>query len=337
MSGVISETIVYEDEVMRVIKKTGIISPPPPPPPGNLLDLNGIPIMSTPKLNGRNWYLKPDSLGSLGSRDSNYCFNPSGDIQLRIECGTASVVNFGTTTNTNGSTTTTTKKLLRMTGRPDNGRCSIHMASHQRGDEDEANVKYTWNSGAADKHYMEYLDDIVSAEYTLIYKLNGILDMNNEVSWILGGAGHHTTDSPYNNQASCYNSHFKYLGSSGTNAFSVEFNHGTYNRTSVTPQTTYGSMESKYFGVKVCGFADPTKWDARYVVTYVNEDPIDLITGIPKTTGWRKYTEWKQTTYEGGFHPHVWGGVNDKMRNDKIKGMDLLYASRIEITALPKA
>ncbi len=27
MSGVISETTVYEDEVMRVIKKTGIISP----------------------------------------------------------------------------------------------------------------------------------------------------------------------------------------------------------------------------------------------------------------------------------------------------------------------
>lgn len=351
-----TETIVYEDATVKLIRKNlvpppppppidksclpgfhwddnmmkcvaDIIppspSPPPPPPPvGTILDADGVPMMAIPKLNGRNWYLRPANLGTLPPMDSDNRINPSGDILLELEVQTASIQTLGS------------KKYLHTTATSANDRCSIHMNSHKRGDDDESMIKYSWNSGAATQHYMVYPDDVKAAEYTLIYRITGIMDTSEEVSWILMGGGHHQP-GPTNNQASCHNNHFKYAGSKGMNAFSVEFDHGDYERTSVTPMTTYGNMEGKIFGVKVCTMPRNDN-SGRDTITYINEDPIDLVTGLPKLTGWRKYTQWTQTNYKSPpAHPHIWGGAKDKVRCDHIKTMDFFYASRVEITEMP--
>ena len=53
-----------------------------------------------------------------------------------------------------------------------------------------------------------------------------------------------------------------------------------------------------------------TDQSARDIVTYFNEDPIDLTTGLPKNDGWKKYFEFTHYGLRTKYNmANTWGGA----------------------------
>jgi hypothetical protein len=52
-------------------------------------------------------------------------------------------------------------------------------------------------------------------------------------------------------------------------------------------------LGDRWFGCKVVSMVRADQ-SARDIITYFNEDPIDLTTDLPKNDGWKKYFEFTQ-------------------------------------------
>ena len=74
---------------------------------------------------------------------------------------------------------------------------------------------------------------------------------------------------------------------------------------------------------------------ARDIVTYFNEDRIDLTTGLPKNDRWKKYFEFTHTGQRPKYIiPHTWGGAKSTWRNGQLTSIDVTYMNHREIIAL---
>lgn len=272
--------------------------------------MDGVPLIGNAKPGGRNWILNVYKGG-----------NPSSDPQIQFEAASATVMREGAVKFVRlARLKPSTNKALRA-----HNECRLHIYSHARGDDKK--VKYSWNSGAARTGYMVYPDDIKNAEWTMICRVVGVLDPKDSISAKFGGAGHHT--SPVTkNQASCFNTHFQYSGSTAHNNVSMEFNHPEYERYSVNPQNNYSNINNRWFGVKVLSTVSA---GARNIHSYFNDAPLNLVTGAPSKAGWKPYISFRQTTYKGTAAPHVWGGAKDTWRMDWLTNFDIAYASRVEV------
>ena len=85
---------------------------------------------------------------------------------------------------------------------------------------------------------------------------------------------------------------------------------------------------------KVVNMVRPDQ-SARDIVTYFNEDPLDLSTGLPKNDGWEKYFEFTHTGQGPKYiTPHTWGGAKNTWRNVQLTTIDVAYMNHREIVAL---
>lgn len=295
------------------------------------LDKNGITMMGTPKQEGRNWYLRIDCLSEL-QRATDDRFNPSGDPRIQFEASKVTILQENNT------------KFIRLDradpgtdlSHPDSNKVRLYIFSHERGDAEPEKILYDWRTGAAEKGYMRFPDDIKAAEYTLIARVH-VLDGEDAVSLIAGGAGHHDgcgVGCGTNAQASAYLSNFQYNGSSSEKQFATEFDHGSYERYDVNPVNHYENIDEKWMGFKVLSMPNINN-TSRVVLMYINENPIDAASGKPNNGEWKLYASWEQTHYKGRLVPHVWGGAMDFWRLDWILYADISYASIVEITEIP--
>jgi hypothetical protein len=85
---------------------------------------------------------------------------------------------------------------------------------------------------------------------------------------------------------------------------------------------------------KVVSMVRPDQ-SARDIVTYFNEDPLDLSTGLPKNDGWKNYFEFTHTGQGPKYIiPHTWGGAKNTWRNVQLTSIDVAYMNHREIVAL---
>jgi hypothetical protein len=161
------------------------------------------------------------------------------------------------------------------------------------------------------------------------------LDYTDAITAKLGG-GKHTLEVPYNYDASCWNVNWSY-DASINNAISFEYIHPEYEKTGkndVKLYNTYKPLGDGWFGCKVVSMVRPDQ-SARDIITYFNEDPIDLNTGKPKNDGWKKYFEYTHTGQGEEYNiPHTWGGAKSTWRNDQLTSIDVAYMNHREINAL---
>jgi hypothetical protein len=276
------------------------------------LDEDGVLMMATPKPGGYSYIFDP-------TRD------PSNDIRLDIhDTGGFEIKQEGTV------------KFTRFvshrpgTGGADNA-ARLHIFTENKADEDEQ--KYNWINGAPQIGWLTRPNDLKNGEWTFICRPNKILDHTDAITAKLGG-GKHTLEVPEKYDASCWNVHWSYDGSTH-NAVNFEFIHPEYeNGHTVKLHNTYKPLGDRWFGCKVVSMVRPNQ-SARDIITYFNEDPIDLTTGKPKNDGWKKYFEFTHTGQGEEYNiPHTWGGAKSTWRNDQLTSIDVAYMNHREIVAL---
>jgi hypothetical protein len=276
------------------------------------LDEDGILMMGTPKPGGYSYRFDPRAF-------------PSNDIKLDVT-DTA-----GFEIKQEGAV-----KFIRfMSHNPGTGEGSntvrLHVFTENRSDEDKQ--RYTWIDGAQEMGWLTHPSDLKNGEWTFICRPNKILDNTNAISAKLGG-GEHTAGSPKNDEASCWNVNWYYDGST-RNVITFEFIHPHYERGhDVKLYNRYKPLGDRWFGCKVVSMVRPDQ-SARDIVTYFNEDPIDLNTGIPKNDGWKKFFEFTHTGQGDQYDMvHTWGGAKSTWRNDQLTSIDVAYMNHREIIAL---
>jgi hypothetical protein len=128
---------------------------------------------------------------------------------------------------------------------------------------------------------------------------------------ICKACGEHKSGSPENDEASCWNVNW-YYEPTKTNVITFEYTHPDYER-GHDPKffNMYKSLGDRWFGYKVVSMVRPDQ-SARDIVTYFNEDPLDLSTGLPKNDGWKNYFEFTHTGQGPKYIiPHTWGGAKN--------------------------
>ena len=207
----------------------------------------------------------------------------------------------------------------------------LHMFTEDRADEDKQ--RYTWANGARREGWLTHPNDLKNGEWTFICRPNKILDKTNAISAKLGG-GEHTAGSPRNEEASCWNVNW-YYEPAKTNVVTFEYTHPDYEH-GHDPKffNMYEPLGVRWFGCKVVSMVRADQ-SARDIVTYFNEDPLDLSTGLPKNDGWKKYFEFTHTGQGPKYiMPHTWGGAKSTWRNDQLTSIDVAYMNHREIVAL---
>jgi hypothetical protein len=276
------------------------------------LDEDGILMMATPKPGGYSYRFKPTQ-------------NPLHDIRLDLhDTGGFEIKQEGAV------------KFSRfISHRPATGGAGytarLHIFTEDKADEDKQ--KYNWINGAPQMGWLTHPNDLKNGEWTFICRPNKILDQTDALTAKLGG-GKHTLEVPENYDASCWNVHWSY-DASINNAISFEYIHPQYeNRHSVKLYNTYKPLGDRWFGCKVVSMVRSDQ-SARDIITYFNEDPIDLNTGLPKNDGWKKYFEYTHTGQGDQYNiPHTWGGAKNTWRNDQLTSIDVAYMNHREIIAL---
>jgi hypothetical protein len=302
----------------------GITTPPPinlPPSSGwvsaiasaaGILDEDGIIMMAKPKPDGYSYRFNP---GVFPSNDLKLDATDTGGFELKRENG----VNFirFTSHNPGGGEGSNTVRL--------------HVFTENRSDSDQQ--KYTWIDGAQEMGWLTHPEDLKNGEWTFICRPNKILDPTNAISAKLGG-GEHKSGSPENDQASCWNINW-YYNHNKKNLVTFEYIHPYYEfGNDVKLYNTYKPLGDRWFGCKVVSMVRPDQ-SARDIVTYFNEDPIDLTTGLPKNDGWKKYFEFTHTGQGKRYNMvHTWGGAKSTWRNDQLTSIDVAYMNHREIIAL---
>ena len=147
-------------------------------------------------------------------------------------------------------------------------------------------------------------------------------------------SGEHSAGSPQNCEASCWNVNW-YYEPTRINVVTFEFIHPEYEHGHhVKILNRYKPLGDRWFGCKVVSMVRPDH-SARDIITYFNEDPIDLNTGIPNNDGWKKYFEFTHTGQGEKYNiPHTWGGARSTWRNDQLTSIDVAYMNHREIISL---
>jgi hypothetical protein len=275
------------------------------------LDEDGILMMAKPKPDGYSYRFDPTVF-------------PSIDIKLDVT-GTA-----GLEIKQEGSV-----RYIRFTShKPGKGAgnytARLHIYTEDRADEDKQ--RYTWIDGAQEMGWLTHPNDLKNGEWTFICRPNKILDNTNAISAKLGG-GEHSVGSPKNDEASCWNVNW-YYELNETNVITFEYTHPDYEHGhDVKILNRYKPLGDRWFGCKVISMVRPDQ-SARDIVTYFNEDPIDLDTGQPKNDGWKKYFEFTHTGQGTKYDmAHTWGGAKSIWRNDQLTNIDVAYMNHREIIA----
>ncbi|MFL6398571.1 MAG: hypothetical protein ACJ72J_03185 [Nitrososphaeraceae archaeon] len=276
------------------------------------LDEDGILMMATPKPGGYSYRFDPTL---FPSKDIRLDVSDTGGLELKQENG-LKFIKFVSHNPGIGDGSNTVR---------------IHVFTEDRTDEDKQ--KYNWINGAQEMGWLTRPNDLKNGEWTFICRPNGILNNTNAISAKLGG-GQHTAGSPGNDEASCWNVNW-YYDPSRINTLTFEFTHPDYEHGhTVKLYNTYKPLGDRWFGCKVVSMVRPDQ-SARDIITYFNEDPIDLNTGKPKNDGWKKYFEFTHTGQGPKYNiPHTWGGAKNTWRNDQLTSIDVAYMNHREIIAL---
>jgi hypothetical protein len=276
------------------------------------LDEDGILMMATPKPGGYSYRFDTTQ-------------DPTHDIRLDIhDTGEFEIKQEGTV------------KLIRfMSHKPGTGGADntarLHIFTENKAD--EGDQKYNWINGAPQMGWLTKPNDLKNGEWTFICRPNRILDYTDAITAKLGG-GNHSIKALQKYDASTWNVHWSYDASTN-NAVNFEFIHPEYeNDHTVKLYNTYKPLGDRWFGCKVVSMVRPDQ-SARDIITYFNEDPIDLNTGKPKNDGWKKYFEFTHTGQGDQYNiPHTWGGAKNTWRNDQLTSIDVAYMNHREIIAL---
>ena len=249
------------------------------------VDEDGILMMATPKPGGYSYRFNP---AVFPSKDIRLDVSDTAGLELKQE-GAVKFIKFLSHNPGKGDGSNTVR---------------LHVYTEDRSDDDKQ--RYTWIDGAKEMGWLTHPNDLKNGEWTFICRPNKILDNTNAISAKLGG-GEHTAGSPENDQASCWNVNW-YYDSSTKNVITFEFIHPHYERGhDVKFFNTYKPFGDRWFGCKVVSMVRPDQ-SARDIVTYFNEDPIDLDTGQPKNDGWKKYFEFTHTGQGTKYDmAHTWG------------------------------
>jgi hypothetical protein len=276
------------------------------------LDEDGILMMAIPKPGGYSYRFDPTQ---YPSKDIRLDVSDAGGLELKQENGV---------------------KFIRfMSHNPGTGLGSntvrIHVFTEDRSDQDKQ--RYNWINGAQETGWLTRPNDLKNGEWTFICRPNGILNHTNSISAKLGG-GEHSAGIPKNDLASCWNVNW-YYEPTRINAITFEFIHPDYEHGhDVKIYNRYKPLGDKWFGCKVVSMVRPDQ-SARDIITYFNEDPIDLTTGKPKNDGWKKYFEFTHTGQGTKYNmPHTWGGAKSTWRNDQLTSIDVAYMNHREIIAM---
>jgi hypothetical protein len=256
-------------------------------------------MMGTPKPGGYSYRFDPTI---FPSKDIRHDVSDTGGLELKQE-GPVRYIKFLSHNPGMGEGSNTVR---------------LHIFTEDRADEDRQ--RYTWIDGAQEMGWLTHPNDLKNGEWTFICRPNKILDKTNAISAKLGG-GKHTAGSPKNDEASCWNVNWYYKPAK-TNVVTFEFTHPDYEH-GHDPKffNMYKPLGDRWFGCKVVSMVRPDQ-SARHIVTYFNEDPIDLSTGLPKNDGWKKYFEFTHTCQGPKYIvPHTWGGAKSTWRNDKLTSM----------------
>jgi hypothetical protein len=276
------------------------------------LDEDGILMMATPKPGGYSYRFDPTI---FPSKDTRLDVSESRGLELKQENGV--------------------KFIKLISHNPGIGEGSntvrLHVFTEDRSDQDRQ--KYNWINGAREMGWLTKPNDLKNGEWTFICRPNKILDYTNGISAKLGG-GKHSSGSPENNEASCWNVNW-YYEPTRINVITFEFIHPDYEHGhDVKLYNTYKPLGDRWFGCKVVSMVRSDQ-SARDIITYFNEDPIDLNTGKPKNDGWKKYFEFTHTGQGDQYTiPHTWGGAKNTWRNDQLTSIDVAYMNHREIIAL---
>ena len=275
------------------------------------LDEDGILMMAKPKPGGYSYRFDPTL---FPSKDTKLDVSDSGGLELKQE-GAVKFIRFISHNPGTGEGSNTVR---------------LHVYTEDRADQDRQ--KYNWINGAREIGWLTHPNDLKNGEWTFICRPNKILDAD-AISAKLGG-GEHTAGSPENDQASCWNVNW-YYEPTRINVITFEYIHPDYERGhEVKIYNTYKPLGDRWFGCKVVSMVRPDQ-SARDIITYFNEDPIDLNTGIPKNDGWKKYFEFTHTGRGPKYNiPHTWGGAKSTWRNDQLTSIDVAYMNHREIIAL---
>ena len=286
-----------------------------PPQPFTLagrLDEDGILMMATPKLGGYSYRFNTTQ---DPSKDIRLDIHDTGEFEIKQE-GSVKFIRF----------------ISHKPGTGGGGNTArLHIFTENKSDEDEQ--KYNWINGAPQMGWLTHPNDLKNGEWTFICRPNKILDYTDAITAKLGG-GNHSIEDLQKYDASCWNVHWSY-DASINNAISFEYIHPEYeNGDDVKQYNTYKPLGDRWFGCKVVSMVRPDQ-TARDIITYFNEDPIDLNTGKPKNDGWKKYFEFTHTGQGEEYNiPHTWGGAKSTWRNDQLTSIDVAYMNHREIIAL---
>jgi hypothetical protein len=276
------------------------------------LDEDGILIMAIPKPGGYSYRFNPTL---YPSKDIRLDVSDTGGLEIKQE-GAVKFIRFISHNPGTGDGSNTVR---------------LHVFTEDRTDGDKQ--RYNWINGAREMGWLTKPNDLKNGEWTFICRPNKILDHTNAISAKLGG-GEHTVGIPKNDEASCWNVNW-YYNPTRINIITFEFIHPEYERGhDVKLYNTYKRLGDRWFGCKVVSMVRPDQ-SARDIITYFNEDPIDLNTGKPKNDGWKKYFEYTHTGQGAKYNmPHSWGGAKSTWRNDQLTSIDVAYMNHREIIAL---
>jgi hypothetical protein len=276
------------------------------------LDEDGILMMATPKPGGYSYRFNPIE---YPSKDIRLDVSDTGGVELKQE-NAIKFIKFVSHNPGTGEGSNTVR---------------LHVFTEDRSDQDKQ--RYNWISGAREMGWLTRANDLKNGEWTFICRPNKILDYTNSISAKLGG-GEHSAGIPKNDEASCWNVNWFYEPSRN-NAITFEFIHPEYEKNhTVKLYNRYKRLGDKWFGCKVVSMVRPDQ-SARDIITYFNEDPIDLTTGKPKNDGWKKYFEFTHTGQGTKYNmPHTWGGAKSTWRNDQLTSIDVAYMNHREIIAM---
>jgi hypothetical protein len=293
---------------------TSIIGGPslPEAPVSENLDEDGILMMGTPKPGGYSYRFDPSV---FPSKDIRLDASDTGGLELKQE-GAVKFIKFLSHNPGMGEGSNTVR---------------LHAYTEDRAD--DGKQKYTWINGAREMGWLTRPNDLKNGEWTFICRPNRILDNTNAISAKLGG-GEHSAGSSKNDEASCWNVNW-YYSPTRINLITFEYTHPDYEHGhDVKLYNRYKPLGDRWFGCKVVSMVRPDQ-SAREIVTYFNEDPIDLNTALPKNDGWKKYFEFTHTGRGSKYNiPHTWGGAKNTWRNDQLTSIDVAYMNHREIIAL---
>jgi hypothetical protein len=277
------------------------------------LDEDGILMMGTPKPGGYSYRFDPIL---FPFKDTRLDVSEAGGFEIKQE-GPVKFIRFFSHRPSTGGKDYTVR---------------LNIFTEDKLDKDKQ--EYNWINGAPQMGWLTRPNDLKNGEWTFICRPNKIMDYTDSISAKLGG-GKHTREVPENFDASCWNVHWNYDGST-KDIIDFEFIHPNYEKNhTVKLYNTYKPLgDNRWFGCKVVSMVRPDH-SARDIVAYFNEDPIDLRTGKPKNDGWKKYFEFTHTGQGEKYNiPHTWGGAKNTWRNDQLTSMDVAYMNHREIISL---